>query len=80
MAKLNAVKSSGKGKQSALKRLRTALSSSGITGDKSQVSKRDRKRGIHKTSAKVDERRHKLRAIQSALNPFELQTNRTNIN
>ncbi|KAJ1867166.1 nucleolar complex protein 14 [Coemansia sp. RSA 989] len=77
MAKLNAVKrNANTGKQSALKRLRTALSSSGITGAKSQVSKRDRKRGIHKTTQKSDERRKKLQAIQSALNPFEFQTNR----
>ncbi|KAJ2850884.1 nucleolar complex protein 14 [Coemansia brasiliensis] len=77
MAKLNAAKrNANNGKQSALKKLRTALSSSGITGAKSHVSKRDRKRGIHKTTQKADERRQKLQAIQSALNPFEFQTNR----
>ncbi|KAJ2298710.1 nucleolar complex protein 14, partial [Coemansia sp. RSA 2705] len=73
MARLNAVKKGGGGKKSALKQLRTALLSSGITGAASQISKRDRKRGVHK---KTDVRRSKLRAIQTALNPFELQVNR----
>ncbi|KAJ2393874.1 nucleolar complex protein 14, partial [Coemansia sp. RSA 2603] len=70
--------SAGKGqKQSALKKLRTALSSAGLTGPKSQVSKKDKKRGVRKASnIKTAERRQKLRQIQSALNPFEMKVNR----
>ncbi|KAJ1723945.1 nucleolar complex protein 14 [Coemansia erecta] len=64
-------------KQSALKKLRTALSSAGLTGPKAQVSKKDKKRGVRKaTNIKTAERRHKLRQIQTALNPFEMKVNR----
>ncbi|KAJ2638203.1 nucleolar complex protein 14 [Coemansia sp. RSA 1286] len=66
-----------KQKQSALKRLRSALSSAGLTGPKSQVTKKDKKRGVRKaTSLKTAERRQKLRDIQNALNPFEMKINR----
>ncbi|KAJ1802757.1 nucleolar complex protein 14, partial [Coemansia sp. RSA 2599] len=66
-----------KQKQSALKKLRSALSSAGLTGPKSQVSKKDKKRGVRKaTSLKTAERRQKLREIQNALNPFEMKINR----
>ncbi|KAJ2777185.1 nucleolar complex protein 14, partial [Coemansia interrupta] len=73
--------SSAKGqKQSALKKLRTALSSAGLTGPKAQVSKRDKKRGVRKPSnIKTAERRHKLRQIQNALNPFEMKQNRKHL-
>ncbi|KAJ2882633.1 nucleolar complex protein 14 [Coemansia aciculifera] len=70
--------SSGKGaKQSALKKLRSALSTAGLTGPSAHVTKKDKKRGIAKAgSSKTIERRQKLRAIQKALNPFEMQVNR----
>ncbi|KAJ2499699.1 nucleolar complex protein 14, partial [Coemansia sp. RSA 2052] len=68
----------GKGvKQSALKKLRSALSTAGLTGPSAHVTKKDKKRGIAKAgSSKTVERRQKLRAIQKALNPFEMQVNR----
>ncbi|KAJ2811263.1 hypothetical protein FBU31_007814, partial [Coemansia sp. 'formosensis'] len=70
--------SSGKGvKQSALKKLRSALSTAGLTGPSAHVTKKDKKRGVAKAgSSKTIERRQKLRAIQKALNPFEMQVNR----
>ncbi|KAJ2005963.1 nucleolar complex protein 14 [Coemansia thaxteri] len=65
------------GKQSALKKLRSALSTAGLTGPSAHVTKKDKKRGVAKSgSAKTAERRQKLRMIQKALNPFELQVNR----
>ncbi|KAJ2721158.1 nucleolar complex protein 14 [Coemansia sp. Benny D115] len=76
MALFNAPAEKGQ-KSSALKKLRSALSSAGITGPKSQVSKKDKKRGVRKAgNLKTAERRQKLRAIQTALNPFEMKVNR----
>ncbi|KAJ1732884.1 nucleolar complex protein 14 [Coemansia biformis] len=69
----NAVKRSTGGKQSSLKKLRTALSKAGITGPKANTSKRAKQR-VQKDAK--DERRVKLQGIQSALNPYELQMNR----
>ncbi|KAJ2728812.1 nucleolar complex protein 14 [Coemansia sp. BCRC 34962] len=64
-------------KQSSLKKLRSALSTAGLTGPSSHVTKKDKKRGVGKTSStKTLERRQKLRQIQKALNPFEMQVNR----
>ncbi|KAJ2807109.1 nucleolar complex protein 14 [Coemansia guatemalensis] len=80
MGKQNAIKRSSGNKQSALKKLRSALSTAGITGANSQPSKRELKRrrraGQQKDTDKLDTRRKKLQAIQRALNPFELQVNR----
>ncbi|KAJ1952451.1 nucleolar complex protein 14, partial [Linderina pennispora] len=69
-------KSNGSSKQSALKRLRSSLSAAGLTGPKAHVSKKDKKRGVTKASGRNEDRKHKLKAIQSAMNPFELQVNR----
>ncbi|KAJ2693347.1 nucleolar complex protein 14 [Coemansia sp. IMI 209128] len=64
-------------KQSSLKKLRSALSTAGLTGPSSHVTKKDKKRGVAKASStKTLERRQKLRQIQKALNPFEMQVNR----
>ncbi|KAJ1960751.1 nucleolar complex protein 14 [Dipsacomyces acuminosporus] len=76
MAKSRTGLSGAAGKQSALKKLRSALSTAGLTGPKSHVSKRDKKRGVAKGNAKHEERRQKLKAIQSAMNPFEMKVNR----
>ncbi|KAJ2614853.1 nucleolar complex protein 14 [Coemansia sp. RSA 1365] len=79
MGKQNAIKRGSGNKQSALKKLRSALSTAGITGANSQPSKRELKRrrtGQQKDVDKIEIRRKKLQAIQSALNPFELQVNR----
>ncbi|PIA19794.1 Nop14-like protein [Coemansia reversa NRRL 1564] len=80
MGKQNAIKRGSGNKQSALKKLRSALSTAGITGANSQPSKRELKRrrrsGQQKDTDKIEIRRKKLQAIQSALNPFELQVNR----
>ncbi|KAI8321096.1 Nop14-like protein [Martensiomyces pterosporus] len=80
MAKKNNVGGSGGSKQSALKKLRSALSTAGLTGPKSHVSKRDKKRGVAKNKSKSDDRRQKLKAIQSAMNPFEMKVNRQKLN
>ncbi|KAJ2712218.1 nucleolar complex protein 14 [Coemansia spiralis] len=73
MGTQNAVKRSASGKQSALKKLRTALSKAGITGQKSGTSKQAKRR-VQKDAR--DERRAKLNSIQSTFNPYELQINR----
>ncbi|KAJ2780195.1 nucleolar complex protein 14 [Coemansia javaensis] len=75
MGTQNALKRAGDGKQSALKKLRTALSKAGITGPKAGAKNNSKKGGAKKN----DERRARLRGIQSALNPYELQVNRRHL-
>ncbi|KAJ2764189.1 nucleolar complex protein 14, partial [Coemansia nantahalensis] len=72
----NAVKRASSGKQSALKKLRTALSKAGITGPKASAGKQAKQAKRRAQKDARDERRTKLQSIQSTFNPYELQINR----
>ncbi|KAJ2156535.1 nucleolar complex protein 14 [Coemansia sp. RSA 552] len=74
MARLNATRSTAK-KQSALKQLRSALSTAGITKAQSKKSKKRGTRG----DDPLKKRRERLQQIQQSMNPFELQVNRKKV-
>ena len=65
-----------KNKKSALKQLKSSLNSAGFIGPKSQISKKDKKKGHQKASAQKSKVENQLRAIQESMNPFGIQKGR----
>ncbi|OMJ29966.1 putative nucleolar complex protein 14 [Smittium culicis] len=66
-------------KQSALKRLRSSLSSAGVIGPKASVSKKAKKKGVISQNKSNDEFQKqlstRLKQIQTEMNPFETKVN-----
>ncbi|KAJ1676605.1 nucleolar complex protein 14, partial [Spiromyces aspiralis] len=68
-----------KSKQSALKQLRSSLSSAGIIGPKSHISKKQKKKGNAKLQKQNTHIVDKLREIQQSMNPFNVQKGRSRL-
>ncbi|PVU95365.1 hypothetical protein BB559_002765 [Furculomyces boomerangus] len=73
---MGAIKQNPKGKKlSALKKLKSSLSTAGIIGQKATVTKKDKKKSTDRSTEMQKKLASKLREIQNEMNPFEIQVN-----